>query len=498
MDKTMKKKAKLSAKKRARKSSKQVDFLKLLDSDADGLSDAAEKKLGTDPLSDDTDRDRLSDLAEVKVYHTNPLDPDTDKDGISDAQEVRLGFDPNSPNPWKDIFWPYAGNSYKPFLLHTKRAVFYSAFFLLLKGMAIGFVGLLPLQAFMMPDVLAQERDKILALVRQVRQEQTGSDLTDNEKLATSAQSKAADMVNYQYFSHTGPESHDLIYWLKKVDYQYRFAGENLAMGFNDAQSVVRAWVKSPLHYKNIIDQDFSEAGLGVDSGEYQGRQVIFIANHFGAPLSVTAKNKKPADAKKLPATPDKQRRRVLGEKLDAAGGTNADEAIYQQERSYVLWKYDGEQTTFTAKAYLKGEITEAVVYLDDYQIILRPDGAEPDLYAGALTVNKPIDNFFQVVINPALIIKNKEGVTLTAAIPWYQVKSITPRLLTRYQAAKTMLPRSATPLFLMTRLIFGLALVIFSAVLLLTIFIKVKKQYPHVIIQTLAVIGLLAVLISI
>ena len=46
--------------------------------------------------------------------------------------------------------------------------MFKKAFFLLLKGMAIGFVGLLPLQAFMMPDVLAQERDKILTLVRQL------------------------------------------------------------------------------------------------------------------------------------------------------------------------------------------------------------------------------------------------------------------------------------------------------------------------------------------
>lgn len=487
-----------SIKSKKRRAGKPLNFLDFIDSDADGLTDAEEKRLGTDPLAADTDRDELSDLAEVKVYHTNPRQPDTDNDGIPDADEVRLGLDPNSPNPWKDIFLPYAGNSYKPFLLHTKRAVFYSAFFLILKGIAVGFVGLLPLQAFMMPDVLAQERDKILALVRQVRQEQIGGELAASEKLSDSAQSKAGDMVNYQYFSHVGPESHDLVYWLKKVDYQYRFAGENLAMGFNDAGSVVRAWVKSPLHYQNIIDKDFSETGLGVDSGEYQGRQVIFIANHFGAPLNVTAGNKKPADAKKLPATLDKQPRRVLGEKLDSAGEATADEAIYQQERSYVLWKYDGEQTTFTARAYLKGEIAQAAVYFDDYQIILQPDKEEAGLYAGALTVVKPIDNFFQVVINPTIIIKNKEGFSLTAAIPWYQVKSITPTLLTRYQASKTMLPRAMAPLFFVTRIIFGLALIIFSAVLLLTIFIKIKKQYPHIIVQSLAIIGLLVVLLSV
>jgi OOP family OmpA-OmpF porin len=58
------------------------------DSDGDGLTDQEEDELGTNPYDPDTDRDRLTDGQEVKVYRTNPLDPDTDLDMLKDGQEV--------------------------------------------------------------------------------------------------------------------------------------------------------------------------------------------------------------------------------------------------------------------------------------------------------------------------------------------------------------------------------------------------------------------------
>ena len=58
------------------------------DSDADGLSDAEELQLGTDPYDPDTDKDGLSDYDEVRVYHTDPLNPDSDWDGLKDGAEV--------------------------------------------------------------------------------------------------------------------------------------------------------------------------------------------------------------------------------------------------------------------------------------------------------------------------------------------------------------------------------------------------------------------------
>lgn len=69
----------------------------VLDSDGDGLSDAEEATLGTDPTKSDTDNDGLTDGEEVNIYHTDPLNPDTDGDGYLDGDEVRNGYNPNGP-----------------------------------------------------------------------------------------------------------------------------------------------------------------------------------------------------------------------------------------------------------------------------------------------------------------------------------------------------------------------------------------------------------------
>jgi len=68
-----------------------------LDSDNDGLTDAEEGQLGTDPFKADTDGDGLNDHQEAKVYLTNPLNPDTDGDGYLDGEEVSHGYDPKDP-----------------------------------------------------------------------------------------------------------------------------------------------------------------------------------------------------------------------------------------------------------------------------------------------------------------------------------------------------------------------------------------------------------------
>ncbi|WP_408890221.1 Ig-like domain-containing protein [Myxococcus faecalis] len=57
------------------------------DSDGDGLTDAEELALGTDPNHADTDGDGLPDGIEVKVAGTDPLDDDTDDDGLLDGNE---------------------------------------------------------------------------------------------------------------------------------------------------------------------------------------------------------------------------------------------------------------------------------------------------------------------------------------------------------------------------------------------------------------------------
>jgi Bacterial TSP3 repeat/Prealbumin-like fold domain len=67
-----------------------------VDSDGDGLSDAQEATLGTDPANPDSDEDGLLDGAEVTAG-TDPTLYDTDGDGFGDNAEVANGTDPNDP-----------------------------------------------------------------------------------------------------------------------------------------------------------------------------------------------------------------------------------------------------------------------------------------------------------------------------------------------------------------------------------------------------------------
>ncbi len=60
-----------------------------VDTDKDGLSDAREAELGSNPNNPDSDGDGLTDAEEVNTYGTNPTLADTDGDGLRDGDEVK-------------------------------------------------------------------------------------------------------------------------------------------------------------------------------------------------------------------------------------------------------------------------------------------------------------------------------------------------------------------------------------------------------------------------
>ena len=68
------------------------------DRDDDGLSDADEAKLNTDPLNPDSDGDGLLDGDEVLTHKTDPLKTDTDDDRLTDAEELARKTNPLMPD----------------------------------------------------------------------------------------------------------------------------------------------------------------------------------------------------------------------------------------------------------------------------------------------------------------------------------------------------------------------------------------------------------------
>lgn len=186
---------------------------------------------------------------------------------------------------FKKYFIPHKANDFHPHILHTKRAIFYSLVFLLTKIIVVVFVIFLPIGAFVLPDVLAEEQRQIVALTNQARREKNLPELVVSSKLDLSAQNKADDMAAEQYFAHV-KDKKGLSTWLKGVSYNYEVAGENLAVGFSNAGQIVAAWKNSPTHYANLIDSDFKDLGVGLAGGVYNGRATVFIAQHLGTPVS--------------------------------------------------------------------------------------------------------------------------------------------------------------------------------------------------------------------
>lgn len=82
--------------------------------------------------------------------------------------------------------------------------------------------------------------------------------------LARKALVRARKMVQEEYFSHQDPKTGKNPAW-KYVTacYRCRYAGENLAMGYETAKTLHDALMESPTHRKNIVDPRFSLMGVG-------------------------------------------------------------------------------------------------------------------------------------------------------------------------------------------------------------------------------------------
>jgi hypothetical protein len=123
----------------------------------------------------------------------------------------------------------------------------------------------------------------VLRFVNESRQAQGLSDLKENENLSKAAADKADDMIKNNYFAHTSPAGLTPWYWFDKEGYNYKYAGENLAINFKTTEEQHKAWMDSPTHRKNILNSNFSEIGIAVAAGEINGQMAIVSVQEFGA-----------------------------------------------------------------------------------------------------------------------------------------------------------------------------------------------------------------------
>ena len=90
------------------------------------------------------------------------------------------------------------------------------------------------------------------------------------------AHEKSRDMSANNYFSHTSPTYGSPFDMMKKYGITYRYAGENIAMGQQTPEEVVKAWMNSAGHRANILNANYNYIGVGyVSQGNYWTQDLI-------------------------------------------------------------------------------------------------------------------------------------------------------------------------------------------------------------------------------
>ncbi len=112
------------------------------------------------------------------------------------------------------------------------------------------------------------------------------ADLRISPSLSAAAQSKAQDMVDGNYWSHTSPDGRKPWSFIRASGYSYEAAGENLAYGFSNAPTTISGWMNSPEHRRNVLDGAYREVGFGIVRAEnYMGHgQTTVVVALYAAP----------------------------------------------------------------------------------------------------------------------------------------------------------------------------------------------------------------------
>lgn len=111
--------------------------------------------------------------------------------------------------------------------------------------------------------------------------------LSENSKLDWAATLKAKDMLQNGYFAHQSPAGTTPWFWFKKIGYNYKYAGENLAIGFAESIDVYNAWFDSDSHRENFLSSNYNEVGTAVLTGSFEGSTATVVVQLFGKQKTV-------------------------------------------------------------------------------------------------------------------------------------------------------------------------------------------------------------------
>lgn len=177
------------------------------------------------------------------------------------------------------LFLPHRDNNYRSCLLHHRNlliaiiVLFFGSF--LVSSVKTAFPSVLGIST----DISSE---RLLLLTNKVRQENGLSSLILNSQLSEAAAKKGEDMFAKNYWAHNSPDGTTPWVFITNSGYNYVYAGENLARGFNNTNDVISAWMASSTHKANILSQNYKDVGFAVEVGKLNNEETVLVVEEFG------------------------------------------------------------------------------------------------------------------------------------------------------------------------------------------------------------------------
>ncbi|MEP3244841.1 MAG: CAP domain-containing protein [Sneathiella sp.] len=106
--------------------------------------------------------------------------------------------------------------------------------------------------------------NELTMLINRAREENNLPPVRQASKLDTAAELHAAYMLQKGILSHSGRNNSSFDDRIQNEDYAFKSAAENVAFGANSAKAVLALWMDSPPHQANLLNEDFTEIGIGI------------------------------------------------------------------------------------------------------------------------------------------------------------------------------------------------------------------------------------------
>jgi uncharacterized protein YkwD len=116
----------------------------------------------------------------------------------------------------------------------------------------------------MAAPVSAGSAEAVLAAVNGVRAKAGCPALVMNARLVAAAKGHAKAMAEQNFFGHAGKDGSRFSRRIERQGYSYRAAAENIAAGQSSASEVVKSWLGSAGHRRNILNCGFRDTGIAV------------------------------------------------------------------------------------------------------------------------------------------------------------------------------------------------------------------------------------------